>query len=196
MTVTYLSPRRVCRQTCSSTPIDRDAVEPVRVVDQHPLAFGEDRVVGGVPRHAEALGDAGHGEVLTHDALPAPSATPRRDSFARGSRRPAGVLAPHVPAAGAPVAADRDQQRRGPPTQRLVRQPRGSPCRAALPSQPQRRHHGSGSTHPAGQHRPVRLAAAARSPARPSSSRRQNVVRSGRARKVASGMSRSSGWAA
>ena len=37
--------------------------------------------------------------------------------------RPAGVLPPHVPAAGAPVAADRDQQRRRPPPERLVRQP-------------------------------------------------------------------------
>ena len=37
------------RTMCSSTPIDRDAVEPVRVVDQHPLAFGQDGVVGGVP---------------------------------------------------------------------------------------------------------------------------------------------------
>jgi hypothetical protein len=34
--------------------------------------------------------------------------------------RKAGVLAPHVPAAGAPVAADRDQQRGGTPPERLV----------------------------------------------------------------------------
>jgi hypothetical protein len=32
----------------------RDAVEPCRVLDQHPAALGEDRVVGGVPRHPKA----------------------------------------------------------------------------------------------------------------------------------------------
>ncbi len=38
---------------------------------------------------------------------------------------PAGVLAPHMPTAGAVIAADRDQQRRRAPPQRLVRQPPG-----------------------------------------------------------------------
>ena len=37
--------------------------------------------------------------------------------------RLAGVLPPHMPAAGAPVAAHRHQQRRRPPPERLVRQP-------------------------------------------------------------------------
>ena len=35
---------------------DPDAVEQGRVVDQHPPSFGKDRAVGGVPRHAQALG--------------------------------------------------------------------------------------------------------------------------------------------
>ena len=48
---------------------DLHAVEPGRVVDQDPLAFGQDRRVGGVPRHPEPFGDAGDGEVLDHDAL-------------------------------------------------------------------------------------------------------------------------------
>ncbi len=38
---------------------------------------------------------------------------------------PAGVLARHMPTAGAAIAADRDQQRRRAPPQRLVRQPPG-----------------------------------------------------------------------
>jgi hypothetical protein len=39
---------------------DLDAVEPAGIVDQHPPTFGEHRVVGGAPRHPEALGDPGH----------------------------------------------------------------------------------------------------------------------------------------
>jgi hypothetical protein len=68
ITVTYLSPRRVWRQQC----VDADhpyAVEPVRVLDQHTPALGQHRVVRGVPRHAEALGDPSDGQVLTHDAF-------------------------------------------------------------------------------------------------------------------------------
>jgi hypothetical protein len=38
---------------------------------------------------------------------------------------PAGVLARHMPTAGAAIAADRDQQRRRAPPQRFVRQPPG-----------------------------------------------------------------------
>jgi hypothetical protein len=45
------------------------AVEPVWVLDQHPPALGQHRVVGGGPRHAEALGDPSDGQVLTHDAF-------------------------------------------------------------------------------------------------------------------------------
>jgi hypothetical protein len=80
------------------------------------------------------------------------------------------------------------------------RQPSGSCASARVtvsrgaPSHPQRRHHWSGST--------TRQARTARSgssrcprTSRPSSSRRQNAVRSGRA-KAASGTSRSSGWVA
>ena len=64
----------------------------------------------------------GHGQVLAHDAgrcppLPAPG--PLRP----GLGHPAGVLPPHMRTAGAPVAAHRDLQRRGPPPRRLVCQP-------------------------------------------------------------------------
>ena len=91
ITVTYLSPRRVCRHTCSSTPIDVHAVEPVRVVDQDPLALGQDRVVGGVPRHPEPLGDPGDGQVLAHDRLPAPTAA-RGATASPAARRPGWCL--------------------------------------------------------------------------------------------------------
>jgi hypothetical protein len=55
--------------------IDADhghAVEPGGVVDQDPLAFGQDSVVGGVPGDGESLGDPGDGEVLAHDAFQRP----------------------------------------------------------------------------------------------------------------------------
>src|SRR5215213_4890188 len=65
ITVTYLSPRRVCRH-------DPDAVEPGRVVDHDAPAFGQHRVVGGAPRHPERLGGAGDGQVLHHDRLQRP----------------------------------------------------------------------------------------------------------------------------
>ena len=194
ITVTYLSPRRVCRHTCSSTPMTCTPVEPGRVVDQHPLALGQDRVVGGVPRHPEAFGDPGDGQVLDHERLqrpPQPTARQLRPRLGRA----AGVLAPHVPAAGAPVAADRDQQRRRTPAQRLVRQPPDHACPAAsLRSR-------SGGTTWSSARRPGRPAppgpapGAARSP--PGRARPGGRTWSGQgSAKVASGTSRSSGWAA
>jgi hypothetical protein len=48
------------------------AAEPAGVVDEDTLAFGQDRVVGGVPRHGQTLGVAGDGEVLAHDAFQRP----------------------------------------------------------------------------------------------------------------------------
>ncbi len=103
---------------------DAHAVEPVRVVDQHPLALGQHGVVRGAPRDRERIGDPSHGQVLHHQALQRPPQPASGQLRPRLGRR-AGVLAPHVPAAGAAVAADRDQQRRRPPSERLVCKPSG-----------------------------------------------------------------------
>ena len=83
--MTYLSPRRVCRQHVLVDADHLHAVEPVRVVDQDPLALGQDRVVGGVPRDPEPLGDPGDGQVLATTMPSSAHRSPRRDSFARGS---------------------------------------------------------------------------------------------------------------
>jgi hypothetical protein len=39
-------------------PDDLHTVQPAGIVDQHPSALGQDRVVSGVPRDAKPLGDA------------------------------------------------------------------------------------------------------------------------------------------
>lgn len=134
---------------------DADAVEAGRVVDQDPLALGEDGAVGGVPGHGQCLGEAGDGEVLADEADQGPSQCGPGQLGARLGCA-ARVLAPDVAAAGALVAADGDEQRRGAPAQRLVRQPPGhrvprSAFAAALPAPP------VGLDDPAGEHRPVRL---------------------------------------
>jgi len=51
---------------------DFDAVEPLVVIDEDPLAFGQNGVVGGVPRDPETLSDTGHGQVLNHHRLECP----------------------------------------------------------------------------------------------------------------------------
>ena len=110
-------------------------------------------------------------------ALPAPTAGPPRQLRPRLGH-PAGVLAPHMSAAGAPVTADVT-------TKVMGRQPSGSCASRRVtvsrgdPSQPHRRHLRSGST--------TQQASTARSgsshcpvTSRPSVSSRANVVRSGR----------------
>lgn len=100
---------------------DLHAVEPVGVVDQDPLALGQDRVVGGVPGDVEPLGDPGNSEVLHDERFecpPQPAARELRPWLGRAG----GVLAPHVSAAGAAVATHRDLKDGGSPPQRLVRE--------------------------------------------------------------------------
>ncbi len=114
-----------------------DVVEAGRVVKQDAFTFGQDGVVGGVPRHRQCLGEAGDGPVLADqsDQGPPPG---RPGPLGAGLSGAAGVLAPDMPAAGAPVAADRDEQGRRGPAQRLVRQPSGHrvPSPALAPTGP------------------------------------------------------------
>ena len=99
-----------------------DAVEPVRVADQHSFALGQHRIVGGVPTDVQALSDPGHGQVLHHQALQRPPQSPPRQSRPRLGRL-GGVLAPHVPAAGAAVTADRYFKHGGSPAEWFMGEP-------------------------------------------------------------------------
>ena len=102
--------------------IDPDHAHPItagRIGDQHPAAFGQHCIVGGVPRHWQRLCDAGHAQVLAHNGLQHPPQSASRQSGPRFGDR-AAVLASHMGAASAPVATDREQQRGGPPPQRFM----------------------------------------------------------------------------
>ena len=55
-------------------PEDLDAVEPVGVLDEDTLAFGQDRVVRGVPGDPETLGRPGPRSGAGTRSLPAPTA--------------------------------------------------------------------------------------------------------------------------
>jgi hypothetical protein len=67
-------------------PDDLHAGEPARVVDEDPLALGEDGVVGGVPGDPEALGDPGDGQVPDHDAFQRPAQPTTRQLRSRLGR--------------------------------------------------------------------------------------------------------------
>lgn len=99
-----------------------DAAEPVGIIDRHTPAFGEDGIVDGVPSDPESLGYSGDGQVLHHDAFQRPAQATSRE-LGPWFGRAAGVLSPHVTAAVAPVSADRNVQRGGPPPEWFVRQP-------------------------------------------------------------------------
>lgn len=189
ITVTYFSPARVCRQTCSSTPITATPSNragssiSARLPSARTAVFA---VCQDTPKPA-----ATRETVRWSTTMPSSAhRIPRRDSFAR---------------AGA--AAVRSSRQERPQPEHLYRRirtssvvgrcPNGSCAsnRVSVPREspwlPQPRHHGSGSA--------TRHSITARSDSRhcptatrPSSSSRQNTVRSGVA-KVAWSTSRSSG---
>ncbi|BCO56965.1 hypothetical protein MINTM005_22090 [Mycobacterium intracellulare] len=138
-------------------PDYRHPVEAGRFSDECPLAFGEHRVVGGVPRHRQCLGDPRHAQVLADEGFQRPAQHPA------GELGPwlgglAAVLAPHMRTAGTPVPAHGDQQGRGPPSEWLVRKLTGDGVTHAAPFP-------AAATprvvigDPARQHRPIRLQA-------------------------------------
>lgn len=132
-----------------------DPIEPAGVIDQHPRAFGEDRVVRGAPRHPGTDGDARHREVIDHERFQRPPQTSPGDLRPR-LRSHRGVLPPETPAARALVTADTDQQRGRPMPERRMREPTSDrPSRHPLgitPATPRIR-----LDDPALDHRPTQL---------------------------------------
>ena len=100
-------------------------VEAGWIGDEYPLTFGEHRVVGGVPRHRQSFGDSGHAQVLADKGFQRPPQTTARQRSPRLGCGTGTCLAPRMTAAGASVAAHSDQQRGGPPPERLMGQPSG-----------------------------------------------------------------------
>lgn len=165
--------------------------EASRVVDQHPAAFGQDRRRWRCPRTPPGPRRCGRRSGVGRPVLPAPTA-------ARGARA---WLAARPPwscpaatmdcAARAPVAAHGHQQRRGSPPERFVRQLAGD----AVPRRPLAAAPGGTAARRRSVHHAAHASTAFRSrccptTTRPSSSRRQNAVRLGRAKAVASATSR------
>lgn len=106
-------------------PDHADLVEASRAADQHPLPFGQNRSVRGVPRNGQSFSDPGHAQVLAHDAFQSPAQPSAGDlRFRLGGQ--ARVLHPYVLAGGTAVAADPDGQDGGTPPERCVGQPADS----------------------------------------------------------------------
>jgi putative transposase len=89
------------------------------IEDKRARQRAKDRIVGGVPRDVEPLGDPSHRQVLHHDALQRPPQPAPRQLRPR-LRRPRGVLAPHVTTPRAPIATHRDLEPGRTPAQRFV----------------------------------------------------------------------------
>ena len=136
-------------------PDDLDTVQAGRVLDEQTPALSQDRVVGGVPRHAQSFGNSGHRQVADDDPDQTPPQAGAGDLGPR-RRRSGGVLTPHVRALLAAVAAHGEHQRGRAPPERLVRQlpahrVTGHALAAAPPAPVVRLH------DPTRQHGPVRL---------------------------------------
>src|SRR5215211_7339297 len=191
ITVTYLSPRRVWRHTCSSTP--RTLTPSKRCSSSMRTRLPSARTALLAVSQATPRPSARRATVRCWTTIPSSAhRSPRRESLARGSA--AAVMSwrhtwPQPVHLRRPIVT----------TSVVGRQPSGSCANRrvtlsrGVPSQPHRRHHRSGSTT---RHARTARSGSSRWPvtSRSSSSSRQNLVRSGQA-KVASGTSRSSGWA-
>ena len=57
---------------CLSTPTTGNVIQAAGLVGEQALAFGQDCVVGGVPRDAEGGGDPAHGQAIDHQGFQRP----------------------------------------------------------------------------------------------------------------------------
>ena len=120
ITVTYLSPSGVWRHTCSSTPMTRTPSHRAGSLISRRAPSARTAVLAALPGHTEGLGDARHRQMVDHQARQRPAHRRTRELRARIGRL-THVLAPHVSALWAPVAAHAHAQHGGAPPVRLVR---------------------------------------------------------------------------
>ena len=99
---------------------DMHAIEPSWIIDQQARPFGQDSGVGGIPGHTQGLGDTRHRQMMNDHARQCPAHRRVRELGARIGCL-AHVLAPHMGALWAPVAANAHVQDRGAPPAGLVR---------------------------------------------------------------------------
>ena len=114
ITVTYLSAYGVWRHTCSSTPMTRTPSNRVGSLISRRWPSPRTAVLAALPGHTEGLGDACHRQMVDHHARQRPAHRCARELGAWISRL-AHVLAPHMGALRAPVAANAHVQDRGVP---------------------------------------------------------------------------------
>ena len=119
MTVTYLSPRLVCRHTCSSTPMTLTPSKRVGSSISSRCPFSEDRGVRGVPGHGEFACDHGHGVVVDDEGTQRPVEAGSRD-LRSWWRRSSGVLTPYAAAFDAFVPAEANVKRGRPVAEGFV----------------------------------------------------------------------------
>ena len=121
ITVTYLSPYGVWRHTCSSTPMTRTPSNRVGSLISRRWPSPRTAVLAALPGHTQGLGDAHHRQMVDHQARQRPAHRRPRELGARIGRLPH-ILAPHMGALRAPVAAHAHVQDGGVPPVGYVRQ--------------------------------------------------------------------------
>lgn len=101
---------------------DRHTVETIRIIDQQPVSFGQNRGVRGMPGHSEFRSNHGHGVVINDERTQCPIESGPGD-LCPGWCRSRGVLAPHVAAFDALVAMQADMKCRWPVSEGFMCQP-------------------------------------------------------------------------
>ena len=108
------------RHTCSSTPMTRTPSHRAGSLISRRAPSARTAVLAALPGHTEGLGDARHRQMVDHQARQRPAHRRTRELGTRIGRL-AHVLAPHMGALWAAVAAHAHVQDRGAPPVRLVR---------------------------------------------------------------------------
>lgn len=103
---------------------DPDPVQAVGIADEQSVALGQDGVIGGVPGHPEARGDASNGEVVDDQGRQCPQ-HPGPGQLRSRVCHPGRVLTPVATTVRALVAADSQQDRGGALFERAVRERTG-----------------------------------------------------------------------